>query len=166
MIYVSFIQIVIGTTDLLPPSRLDRSKRKALHLPQSLTILIKNNRQRNHHNANKPQQRIPPPQPQRLIQGRSGEREKCTHQTAANGVGRDGRRSVHGVAVDQVGQDGQEEAHDAEAKGRERDDGQDPVCLVVGAPAVPEEGDWEEGAGEDADSEAHLGLKEAAVGFG
>lgn len=137
-----------------------------LSLSKSFTKLVHHRRNGYQRNRNEPQQRVPPPDAQGFVHLGPGQGQEGGDGAAHDGKGGEGAGGVHGVGVDDVGLDGEPDADDADAEGDEADDGDDPVDGLVGAPAVPEEGDGEEEGEVDAVGEAHLGLVDAVVGLG
>jgi hypothetical protein len=115
------------------------------HLSQPLPINPKYHRGRQpNHNANKPQQTIPPPIIQLPIQVRGKKREPESRQTAQHhGRSKPAGRKA-GVTVDDVHLHALETDDGSRAEDGHADVGHDPVDPGLDTPAVPEEADGDE----------------------
>lgn len=137
-----------------------------LILPNLATELVDEGGDRDETNCDEAEQGVSPTDAEGGVHLGSGEGQEGRDDAPHHGEGGEGACGVLRVGINEIGLDRKPDSNDAEAKGNEADDRDDPVDSFVGGPAVPEEGDGQKEGEVNAVREAHLGLVDAAVGLG
>src|SRR6266487_3264995 len=78
---------------------------ESLACPDSLSIVVKQPRNRHHGQCDKRQEGVTPPETQRLVHSQTTEREQGANERPEHRVGSHCARSVDGKCVDEVGGD-------------------------------------------------------------